>query len=63
MTRNDNVKEQSMKAVGYVRVSPQNRAGRGLSLKHQEDKIKAHCEALDVDLIDIRFDAGSLVNR
>ena len=47
-----------MKAVGYIRVSTQDQAESGLSLKHQEDKIKAYCEALDIDLMSIEVDAG-----
>ncbi|MBU1105191.1 MAG: recombinase family protein [Candidatus Riflebacteria bacterium] len=47
-----------MKTVGYIRVSTQDQAESGLSLKHQEEKIKAYCEAMDFELIEIRSDAG-----
>jgi len=51
-------KAGTMKTVGYIRVSTQDQAESGLSLKHQEEKIKAYCEAMDFELIEIRSDAG-----
>lgn len=47
-----------MKAVGYVRVSTTEQADSGLSLVYQEGKIKAYCEALDIELIGMKVDAG-----
>lgn len=45
-------------AIGYIRVSSQDQADSGLSLTHQENKIRAYCEALDLNLIGIESDAG-----
>ena len=47
-----------MKALGYIRVSTSDQADSGLSLAHQESKIKAYCEALDISLVEIVSDAG-----
>ena len=47
-----------MKAIGYVRVSTGDQADSGLSLQHQKNKIKAYCEAMDIELSDIMIDAG-----
>lgn len=46
------------KAIGYIRVSTQDQADSGLSLTHQENKIKAYCSALDIELVDVLADAG-----
>lgn len=46
------------KAIGYIRVSTSDQADSGLSLAHQESKIKAYCEALDISLVEIVSDAG-----
>lgn len=47
-----------MKAIGYIRVSTADQADSGLSLAHQEAKIKAYCDALDINLVDVISDAG-----
>jgi DNA invertase Pin-like site-specific DNA recombinase len=47
-----------MNAIGYIRVSTADQADSGLSLNHQESKIRAYCEALDISLVDIVSDAG-----
>lgn len=47
-----------MKAIGYVRVSTSDQVESGLSLQHQESKIRAYCEALDIDLTSVYVDAG-----
>lgn len=46
------------KAVGYARVSSQDQAESGLSLTHQENKIRAYATALDIELTGIAVDAG-----
>jgi site-specific DNA recombinase len=46
------------KAIGYIRVSTQDQADSGLSLTHQQNKIRAYCEALDLELVDVAVDAG-----
>jgi len=47
-----------MNAIGYIRVSTADQADSGLSLAHQEAKIKAYAEALDINLVAIVSDAG-----
>lgn len=47
-----------MKAIGYIRVSTQDQSESGLSLKHQESKIRAFSEAMDIDLVEIKTDSG-----
>lgn len=46
------------KAIGYVRVSTADQAESGLSLTHQENKIRAYADALDIELTGIAVDAG-----
>ena len=48
----------SNKAVGYIRVSTTEQASEGVSLLAQENKIKMYCELNELDLIDIKEDAG-----
>lgn len=48
----------SRRAVGYVRVSTNDQADSGLSLEHQEQKIRAMAEMRDVQLLEIIVDAG-----
>lgn len=47
-----------MKAIGYVRVSTQEQATKGLSLESQREKIKGYCQLKDLDLTGIIEDAG-----
>jgi len=47
-----------MKAIGYVRVSTQDQAREGISLDHQEDKIKAYASFNDLDLVEVIRDEG-----
>ncbi len=46
------------KAVGYVRVSTDEQAKEGVSLKDQEARIRAYCEARDWDLCCMYRDEG-----
>jgi DNA invertase Pin-like site-specific DNA recombinase len=45
-------------AVGYVRVSTDDQADSGLSLAHQETRIRAYCEAHNLELVTIVADEG-----
>ena len=47
-----------MKAIGYVRVSTDKQADRGVSLEAQVEKIKAMAVVHDVELLDVIVDAG-----
>ena len=46
------------KAIGYVRVSTDKQADRGVSLEAQVEKIKAMATVHDVELVEIITDAG-----
>jgi DNA invertase Pin-like site-specific DNA recombinase len=46
------------KAIGYVRVSTDKQADRGVSLDAQVDKIRAMATVHDVELLDVVVDAG-----
>ncbi len=47
-----------MNAVGYVRVSTQDQSESGLSLKHQEAKIRSYADAMDINLVEVKTDSG-----
>lgn len=47
------------KVVGYIRVSTQEQAKEGISLRHQEEKIKLYCESQDWKLVRVFRDEGS----
>lgn len=47
-----------MKAVGYIRVSTNEQATEGISLIHQEAKIKAYADLHEMDLVEVISDAG-----
>ena len=47
-----------MRAVGYVRVSTERQAQEGISLEAQRSRLKAHCRAQDMALIEIITDDG-----
>lgn len=47
-----------MKAIGYVRVSTDQQADRGVSLEAQAEKIRAMAVVQDVNLAEIITDAG-----
>src|ERR1035437_2594093 len=46
------------KAIGYVRVSTDKQAERGVSLEAQVEKIRAMSIVHDVELLDVIVDAG-----
>ena len=46
------------KAIGYVRVSTDKQADRGVSLEAQVEKIRATATVHDVELLDVLVDAG-----
>ena len=47
-----------MKAVGYIRVSTEEQATKGVSLDAQKKKIMAYAGLYDIELVDIIIDAG-----
>lgn len=47
-----------MKAIGYIRVSTEDQAREGVSLKNQRAKIQAYAQLKDLDLLDIIEDAA-----
>lgn len=47
-----------MKAVGYIRVSTNEQATEGISLSHQEAKIRAYAALHEMDLVEVISDAG-----
>lgn len=48
-----------VKAVGYIRVSTDEQANSGVSLDAQKAKIEAYAALYDIELIDIKVDAGA----
>jgi len=44
------------KVIGYRRVSTDEQAEKGFSLQHQEDVLRAYCQAQKLELIDIYTD-------
>jgi len=49
---------KNMRAIGYVRVSTEKQADRGVSLDAQVEKIRAMATVHEVELVDIVVDAG-----
>jgi site-specific DNA recombinase len=47
-----------IKVIGYARVSTEDQANKGVSLDAQIDKIKAYASLYDLELVDIKVDAG-----
>lgn len=47
-----------MKAIGYIRVSTEEQAREGISLAHQEAKVRAYAALHDLDLVEIVRDEG-----
>lgn len=47
-----------MRVIGYVRVSTDEQADKGLSLKAQRAKIEAYCNLYDLELVEVVEDAG-----
>ena len=47
-----------MRAVGYVRVSTEEQARRGVSLAAQRDQVKAYCRARRWQLVKVHADEG-----
>jgi DNA invertase Pin-like site-specific DNA recombinase len=49
---------QRMRVIGYVRVSTERQAQEGISLDAQRSRLRAHCRAQDIALVDIVTDDG-----
>jgi site-specific DNA recombinase len=47
-----------MRAIGYIRVSTDEQAVDGVSLRTQEEKVRAYAALYDLDLVDVVVDAG-----
>lgn len=47
-----------MRVVGYVRVSTEQQAQEGVSMDAQRSRLRAHCQAQDITLVDIVTDDG-----
>jgi len=47
-----------MTTLGYIRVSTNEQANTGVSLKAQEEKIRGYCELYNYDLVEIVKDPG-----
>ena len=45
-------------AVGYARVSTDEQAREGVSLEVQQSRIRAYCEAKELELVDVLVDDG-----
>ncbi len=45
-------------AIGYCRVSTDEQAREGVSLETQRSRIRAYCEAKDLELVDMLTDDG-----
>src|SRR5678810_132863 len=50
---------QKSRIIGYIRVSTDQQADLGNSLKAQETKIRQYCELFDLELVRIEVDAGA----
>ena len=48
-----------MKAIGYIRVSTEDQAREGISLEHQEAKIRAYAAINDLALVEVIRDGGA----
>lgn len=46
------------KTIGYIRVSTDKQADKGVSLEAQEEKLRAYATLYDLELVDIIVDAG-----
>jgi site-specific DNA recombinase len=52
-------RESRNRAVGYARVSTEQQADSGLSLEHQDTKIRAMAAVQDAELADVIVDSGA----
>lgn len=46
------------KTIGYIRVSTDKQADKGVSLDAQREKLEAYAKLYDLDLVDVIVDAG-----
>jgi DNA invertase Pin-like site-specific DNA recombinase len=56
--RKSDGREDTMNAVGYIRVSTEEQSREGISLDMQAAKIRAYAELNDLTLLDVIEDAG-----
>ena len=47
-----------MKAIGYIRVSTEEQAREGVSLAHQEEKVRAYAKLHEMTLVEVVADEG-----
>lgn len=47
------------KAIGYIRVSTDKQADKGVSLEAQQAKLRAYAELYDLELVDVVIETGS----
>ena len=58
MTRHKRGASAPPTALGYARVSTDEQAREGVSLEAQRARIRAYCEAKDLELVDVLVDDG-----
>ncbi len=58
MTRHNGGASVPPTALGYARVSTDEQAREGVSLEAQQSRIRAYCEAKDLELVDVLVDDG-----
>jgi len=58
MRKTETREERKQKAIGYVRVSTEDQASKGISLDAQKAKIQGYADLYDFELVDIKTDAG-----
>jgi DNA invertase Pin-like site-specific DNA recombinase len=58
MARTSKTTVESTRAVGYIRVSTDKQADRGVSLDAQHAKLTAYAQLYDLELVEVIVDAG-----
>src|SRR5690242_7267337 len=53
LKKNQNVVMLIQRAILYIRVSTDEQAEKGYSLKHQEEKLQSYCNQNNIDIADI----------
>lgn len=52
------IETQPSKAIGYVRVSLDKQAEKGLSMEAQEEKIRGYAKLYNIEIVELVIDAG-----